>query len=123
MEGVWAMNLIYDYHYGLDFAEEIGLSIKTNFDVIVQGSKIDILKSIGKGEYQQINFSAFSKKTSGSQSYDFSFDNIFKNQSTKGIYFVDGNNSIIFYYLLVDFLILNKILKTSFHSGVRKRTI
>ena len=76
LEGAWALILIYDYHNGLDFAEELGTTISTNFDVIVQGREIEYLKKIGEDKWQNIKFRKFSKKYSGLQQYDFTFSKV-----------------------------------------------
>lgn len=61
MEGGWALVLLYDYHHGVDFADDLGIEIRTRFESITKAN-VDRYKSLLIDEnYEDIDFRGFSK--------------------------------------------------------------
>jgi ABC-type sugar transport system substrate-binding protein len=80
MIGAWALVLIYDYHFGLDFIHDIGAYSKVDHITVIDNAlKADRYADIVLNNPQQIDFHLFSKKLNPDlQKYDFSFDKVIK---------------------------------------------
>ncbi|NQZ30755.1 MAG: ABC transporter substrate-binding protein [Oceanospirillaceae bacterium] len=80
VEGGFALVLLYDYFHGIDFIEDPGLKINTEFAKIDLTNIEDFNKVFAEQNWGQINFQHFSKHlTPNVKKYDFSWDNIYKN--------------------------------------------
>lgn len=72
-EGGWALLLIHDYHYGIDFAEDPGISSTTEMRAITADNVQNYIKWLRQPDWSKIDFKQFSKKYNSSlQRYDFS---------------------------------------------------
>jgi len=78
MTGAWALVLIYDYHFGLDFVHDIGANSKIDHNIVIDDAlKADRFADIAINNPQQIDFRLFSKKlNSNLKKYNFSIDNV-----------------------------------------------
>lgn len=76
MEGGWIMVLLKDYHNGIDFKEN-GVKIKSRMQVISSENVQSYLKKLGKRNWDQIDFTKFSKVLNPKlKKYNFSLDAI-----------------------------------------------
>lgn len=74
-EGGWALLLIHDYHYGIDFAEDPGISSTTKMRAITADNAQNYLDKLNKPDWNKIDFKQFSKKYNPAlQKYDFSLE-------------------------------------------------
>jgi ABC-type sugar transport system substrate-binding protein len=75
MIGAWALVLIYDYHFGLDFIHDIGADSKVDHITVIDNAlKADRFADIALNNPQQIDFRLFSKKFNPHlKQYDFNF--------------------------------------------------
>ncbi len=79
MDGAWALTMIYDYHQGIDFAEDPGVYSKSSMSVIDENNVADYLKLFGDRNWRKIDFKNFSKAyTPDLKSYDFSLDAVLR---------------------------------------------
>lgn len=80
MIGAWALTLIYDYHHGIDFVDDIGVNLKVDhLTVIDNGEKADLYKDLVLDNPSQIDFTRFSKKLDKELvHYDFSYSKVVK---------------------------------------------
>jgi ABC-type sugar transport system substrate-binding protein len=78
MIGAWALVLLYDYHHGDDFADEIGVNIKVNhLTVIDNPTKAKQYRRIIIENPDLIDFKSFTKKMNTDvELYDFSYANV-----------------------------------------------
>jgi len=76
MDGGWAAILVYDYLNGIDFAEE-STQMKSQMNPLTASNVQDYLSTLGKGDWNKIDFTQFSKNTNPElKTYDFSIDAI-----------------------------------------------
>lgn len=79
MDGAWALTMIYDYHQGIDFAEDPGVTSKSSMAVIDADNVSDYLKLFGDRNWRKIDFKKFSKAcTPDLKSYDFSLESVLR---------------------------------------------
>ncbi|MDX1570576.1 MAG: ABC transporter substrate-binding protein [Xanthomonadales bacterium] len=77
MEGGWALIVLYDYHHGIDFADELGVQISTRMQVLTQDNVGDYLERFGSEDWGQVDFKRFSKHLNKDlENYDFSIENL-----------------------------------------------
>lgn len=62
LEGALALILIHDYHFGFDFANELGVEIQTQMRPITFDNVGEFLKKLGNSGWRKIDFRQFSKK-------------------------------------------------------------
>lgn len=75
MEGGWALILAHDYHRGIDFADDTGLSIVAPMQAITAENVDRYTRRLGDRDWGKINFKRFSKHYNPSlEQYDFSLD-------------------------------------------------
>ncbi|MGI0115326.1 ABC transporter substrate-binding protein [Zooshikella sp. RANM57] len=81
MMGGWALVILHDYHFGIDFAQSEGLKMKMKlFNVIDVHNVQRYLETLGDEQWQKINFKHFSKRYNSSLTqYDFSLNSILHN--------------------------------------------
>jgi ABC-type sugar transport system substrate-binding protein len=71
-EGGWALVLINDYHYGIDFADDPGVKSTTKMSAITADNVQTYLKRFNNPDWNKIDFKQFSKKYNPSlKKYDF----------------------------------------------------
>jgi ABC-type sugar transport system substrate-binding protein len=78
MTGAWALVLIYDYHFGLDFIDDVGANINVDHNTVIDtAEKADRFSEIALKNPQRIDFKMFSKKLNPNlKKYDFSFEKV-----------------------------------------------
>ncbi len=77
MEGGWALIMIYDYHNGIDFKGDPGLSSTTNMQAITADNVHEFEDKLGNRDWRRIDFKAFSKfHNSELSEYQFTIDAI-----------------------------------------------
>lgn len=62
LEGAKALILIHDYHYGIDFADNPGVEMKTVMQSITADNVGDYLDMLNKPDWRKIDFKQFSRK-------------------------------------------------------------
>ncbi|MBN1377684.1 MAG: ABC transporter substrate-binding protein [Gammaproteobacteria bacterium] len=62
MEGAWVLLLAHDYHYGFDFADDVGINISTPFGIIVAGNYVQYKAILNKAYWRSVDFKQLSKK-------------------------------------------------------------
>lgn len=73
LEGGWALVLINDYHYGIDFADDPGVTSTTMMSAITADNVQTYLKRFNNPDWSKIDFKKFSKKYNPAlKKYDFS---------------------------------------------------
>lgn len=76
-EGGWALLLIHDYHYGIDFAHDPGISSTTQMRAITADNVQTYIKWLRNPDWSKIDFKRFSKKYNATlQKYDFSLETL-----------------------------------------------
>lgn len=76
-EGGWALLLIHDYHYGIDFADDPGTISTTRMSAITADNVQTYIKRFDKPDWSKIDFKRFSKKYNPSlKKYDFSLQTL-----------------------------------------------
>jgi ABC-type sugar transport system substrate-binding protein len=79
-EAAFALVLIYDYHHGYDFADELGASFKTPMVPMSKEDAGRYLEKVGSSpnpDWSRIDFRRFTKThNSGLKRYDFSWERI-----------------------------------------------
>lgn len=76
-EGGWALVLINDYHYGIDFADDPGVKSTTKMSAITADNVQTYLKRFNNPDWNKIDFKQFSKKYNPSlKKYDFSLETL-----------------------------------------------
>lgn len=83
MTGAWSLILINDYHFGLDFIDDIGSNIKVDHNTVINtAAKADRFADVVINQPQKIDFRKFSKKFNPSlNQYDFRYEKV--NQASK----------------------------------------
>lgn len=77
LEGAWALVLLHDHHHGRDFASE-GLDWHTAMVPITRDTVDTFLRFLGEGEWESIDFRAFSRVANPEvKHYDFSLRALF----------------------------------------------
>lgn len=77
-EGGWALLLIHDYHYGIDFTSDPGAVSVTKMRAITTDNVQTYIERLYKPDWSKIDFRLFSKKHNPAlQKYDFSLENLF----------------------------------------------
>ncbi|WNG62373.1 substrate-binding domain-containing protein [Archangium gephyra] len=77
LEGAWALVLLYDHHHGRDFVSE-GLDWRTSLLPVSRANVDAVLAWLGEGDWEAIDFRAFSKVANPSLThYDFSLRALF----------------------------------------------
>lgn len=72
-EGGWALLLIHDYHYGIDFAQDPGISSTTEMRAITADNVQNYIEQLRNPDWSKIDFKQFSKKYNPAlKKYDFS---------------------------------------------------
>ncbi|MBN1378932.1 MAG: ABC transporter substrate-binding protein [Gammaproteobacteria bacterium] len=72
IEGAWALLLVHDYHYGFDFADEVGVKISTPMGIIMAGNNERYKAILNKAHWQSVDFKMLSKKYNPElKSYNF----------------------------------------------------
>ncbi len=80
MEGGWALIMIYDYHNGIDFQDDPGITSTTNMQVITNDNITEFEKKLGDRDWSKINFKPFTKTHNPElKKYDFSLDALLSN--------------------------------------------
>jgi ABC-type sugar transport system substrate-binding protein len=76
MDAAWVLILLYDYHNGIDFINDMPKSKMSSIDI----NNVDkFLEAFSKKEWDRIDFNKFSKfKNSELKEYDFSLDSVLK---------------------------------------------
>ncbi|HEX7026676.1 MAG TPA: ABC transporter substrate-binding protein [Gammaproteobacteria bacterium] len=79
LEGAWALVLLYDYHKGVDFADELGLKFHSPMHAIT-AENIDRYQRLLEGmNWNEVDFTKFSKALNpGLKRYDFSLPAVLK---------------------------------------------
>ncbi len=73
MEGGWALILLHDYYYGIDFADDLGVQITTPMQAITSSNVEEYISAFGDRDWDKIDFKKFSKKHNENlESYNFS---------------------------------------------------
>jgi ABC-type sugar transport system substrate-binding protein len=77
MEAGWALIMIYDYHHGIDFKDDVGLKYMTSMSVLESKNVKKYLEKFGEGDWSSVDFKKLSKKYNPSLTkYNFSLDAI-----------------------------------------------
>jgi len=78
MTGAWALVLLYDYHHGLDFANDVGLHYKPDHATVIDSpEKAKKFGSIVIEHPDRIDFRSFSKVfTPKLEHYDFRYEKV-----------------------------------------------
>ena len=78
MTGAWALILINDHHFGLDFIGDIGTHIKVDHNTVINTAETaDRFADVVLNHPQEIDFRKFSKKFNPSLTqYDFSYEKV-----------------------------------------------
>ncbi|MFY0562302.1 ABC transporter substrate-binding protein [Archangium lansingense] len=77
LEGAWALVLLHDLHHGRDFVSE-GLDWRTTQAPVSRDNVEAVLRFLGEGDWESIDFRAFSKVANPSLThYDFSLRALF----------------------------------------------
>ena len=86
MTGAWALVMIYDYHSGLDFINDIGANAKIDHNTVIDTArKADRYADIVLNNPQQIDFRKFSKKLNPNLSkYDFHYEKVIQSVEASG---------------------------------------
>jgi hypothetical protein len=80
LEGLKALILAHDYHYGLDFAGDTGVETQTQLDPATAANVERYLDPLSGLDWHEIDFRRFSKKYNPVlQHYDFSLEALLKN--------------------------------------------
>jgi ABC-type sugar transport system substrate-binding protein len=75
MEGAWALLLVHDYHYGIDFANDVGIRIITPLTVIRAENYSRYKRVVDGSHWQEIDFRKLSKKYNPElKAYNFNID-------------------------------------------------
>jgi ABC-type sugar transport system substrate-binding protein len=75
LEGVKALILIHDYHYGIDFADDPGVETLSQLQPITEDNAKAYLDILQKLDWREIDFKRFSKKHNTKlETYDLSLD-------------------------------------------------
>lgn len=75
VEGAFALILIHDYHYNLDFAGHPGIKTHTRLQAVTTDNIKQHLRRLSGLDWRKIDFKRFSKKYNpGLKNYDFSLD-------------------------------------------------
>jgi len=84
MTGAWALILIYDYHFGLDFIDDTGVNYKVDHNTVIDtAQKADQYADIVLNRPQQIDFRKFSKKMNPNlKKYDFHYENLIRTKES-----------------------------------------
>lgn len=79
LEGAWALVLLYDYHKGLDFAEELDVKFESSMYAIT-AENFEQYSRLPKGvDWDKVDFTRFSKVLNPKlKGYDFSLAMLFK---------------------------------------------
>lgn len=73
LEGAWSLILLYDYHYGFDFADDPGVSSMTSMHSMTSDTVQDYKEKLNNPDWNRIDFKQFSKKHNPDlEMYDFS---------------------------------------------------
>ena len=73
-----ALVLLYDYFYGIDFVDDLGVHIDTKMTLVNKNNINKYYRFLTKQDWRTIDFKRFSKvKNQDLKIYDFSFDSIF----------------------------------------------
>ena len=76
-EGVWALILVHDYHYGIDFVRDPGIQHKTKMSLINSDNVEKYIKLLKDADWKQIDFRQFSKVHNKElRNYNFNFEAI-----------------------------------------------
>jgi len=78
MIGAWSLILINDYHFGLDFIDDIGTNIKVDHNTVINTAETaDRFADVVLNHPQEIDFRKFSKKINPSLTqYDFRYEKV-----------------------------------------------
>lgn len=77
LEGVKALILVHDYHYGFDFAKELGVVMHTQLKPITSDNAEAYREKLNNLDWGQIDFKRFSKKYNPAlKDYDFTLDQL-----------------------------------------------
>ncbi|MBN1378933.1 MAG: ABC transporter substrate-binding protein [Gammaproteobacteria bacterium] len=72
MEGAWALLLVHDYHYGFDFAGDVGLKISTPMSAITSENYQRYKTILNEAHWRSVDFKMLSKKHNSTlKSYNF----------------------------------------------------
>jgi ABC-type sugar transport system substrate-binding protein len=84
MEGAWTLILLHDYHYGIDFADDLGVTFDHPLQLIDSGNIEKLLLEFGEWNWKQIDFRRFSKiHNNDLKKYDFSLENVFLENNSR----------------------------------------
>jgi DNA-binding transcriptional MocR family regulator len=78
MEAGLALLLIYDYHHGHDFADELGVTFKTPMAAMSQAEVRRYVEKVGRNpDWSRIDFKRFTKTHNPDlKRYDFSWERV-----------------------------------------------
>lgn len=69
----WALILLYDYHHGIDFKDELGLTINLPMQVLTSDKSASYSESLSSGRWKEFDFSSLSKHLNpDNERYQFS---------------------------------------------------
>ncbi|MBN1378934.1 MAG: ABC transporter substrate-binding protein [Gammaproteobacteria bacterium] len=72
MEGAWALILVHDYHYGIDFKDDVGVKISTPLGIIMAGNYERYKAVLNEAHWRRVDFKKLSKKYNPTlKSYNF----------------------------------------------------
>jgi len=78
MTGAWALALIYDFHFGMDFIDDINANYSVDHSIVISTAmKADQFSNLIIDNPQQIDFRKFTKKLNPQlEKYEFSYTQI-----------------------------------------------
>lgn len=78
LDGAKALILIHDYHYGIDFADELGVEMETQMKTITTDNSREYLDQLSKLDWREVDFKKFSRKYNPKlKTYDLSLHSLF----------------------------------------------
>lgn len=76
-EAVWALIMIYDYHHGIDFVDDIGTKMTSPYSAVTAENISRYRVISDRQAWQDMDFRRFSKKHNPKEKkYNFSFDHL-----------------------------------------------
>jgi ABC-type sugar transport system substrate-binding protein len=79
MEGVWALLLVHDYHYGFDFADDVGVKISTPMNPVTAKNYERYKAVLNESHWEDVDSKRLSKKYNPALgSYNFNISRLLK---------------------------------------------
>ncbi len=83
LEGAWALVLLYDYHHGVDFADELGVRFQSSMQAVTAENIDDYEYLLEESNWIDIDFGQLSKVINNKRKrYDFSLPELIKTAET-----------------------------------------